>query len=133
GLFDPPDPCDCYQRSSSVVPQQSLALINSRLVLDQSRLLARGLVEELSADGIFSDGEFIQALFEQVLSRQAGGEEVIACLEFLEKQKVLFRAADLAAEITPEGRVAPSADPAMRARESLVRALFSHNDFITIH
>ena len=133
GLFDPPDPCDCYQRSSSVVPQQSLALVNSRLVLDQSRLLARGLVEELSADGIFSEEDFIQALFEQVLSRQPVGEETSVCRAFLEKQAVLFNAADLAADVTPEGRVAPSADPAMRARESLVRALFSHNDFITIH
>ena len=133
GLFDPPDPCDCYQRSSSVVPQQSLALINSRLVLDQSRLLARSLVEELAADGGFSEEKFIEALFEQVLSRQSAGEEVDVCLEFLEKQKILFSAANLAAETTPEGHVAPSADPAMRARESLVRALFSHNDFITIH
>jgi len=133
GLFDPPDPCDCYQRSSSVVPQQSLALVNSRLVLDQSRLLARGLVEELSADGKFSEEMFIQALFEQVLSRQATGEEKSVCRAFLEKQEVLFNAADLASDKTPEGRVAPSADPAQRARESLVRALFSHNDFITIH
>ena len=41
--------------------------------------------------------------------------------------------ADLAGDVTPEGGVAPSKAPAMRARESLVRALFSHNDFITIH
>ena len=68
-----------------------------------------------------------------MLSRQATEEETSVCLAFLEKQEVLFNAADLASDKTPEGRVAPSADPAQRARESLVRALFSHNDFITIH
>ncbi|MFP6650394.1 MAG: DUF1553 domain-containing protein [Pirellulaceae bacterium] len=133
GLFDPPDPCDCYQRSSSVVPQQSLALVNSRLVLDQSRRLARQLVEEVFSGGMPAEKVFIQAAFEQVLSRRPASNEMEVCRAFLEKQAVLFREADLAGEITPEGHVAPSKDPAMRARESLVRALFSHNDFITIH
>src|SRR5262249_52612969 len=30
-LFDAPNPCDCYQRTSWVLPQQALALINSEL------------------------------------------------------------------------------------------------------
>jgi mono/diheme cytochrome c family protein len=134
GLFDPPDPCDCYRRSSSVLPQQSLAMVNSRLVLDQGRLLARRLAEEIAPGGIpVDDLRFVQAAFEQVLSRRPRQAETAACLSFLEKQALLFSKDDLATDVTPEGRVAPSKDPAMRARESLVRALFSHNDFITIH
>ena len=133
-LFDPPDPSDCYQRSSSVIPQQSLALVNSRLVLDQGRLLARRLVEEMSAGANAVDERlFVQAAFEQVLSRGPREVEITACLSFLEEQVLLFSEADLAADTTPEGRVAASKDPGMRAKESLVRALFSHNDFITIH
>ena len=128
-LFDPPDPCDCYQRSSSVVPQQSLALVNSRLVLDQSRLLTRQLVEEVSSDPEL----FVQAAFEQVLSRLPRDHELTLCQAYLEKQEELLMRADLADEVTPEGRVPPSKDPATRAKESLIRVLFNHNDFITIH
>jgi mono/diheme cytochrome c family protein len=134
GLFDPPDPCDCYRRSGSVVPQQSLALVNSRMVLDQGRLLARRLEKELSVEGEpLEAARFIRAAFEQVLSRGPRPSETAACLAFLEKQSVLFSQADLSTDVTPEGGVAPSKDPAARARESLVRTLFSHNDFITIH
>ena len=28
-FFDPPDPCDCYRRSDSLIPQQALVLTNS--------------------------------------------------------------------------------------------------------
>ena len=39
------------------------------------------------------------------------------------------------AELTVDPKlvpIAPSTDPARRARESLVQALFSHTDFLTI-
>src|SRR5207248_1943109 len=42
-LFDAPDPCDCYRRSETLVPQQALVLTNSPLILNESRLLARKL------------------------------------------------------------------------------------------
>ena len=114
--------------------EQSLALVNSRLVLDQGRLLARRLVEEMAAGAVAVDDRlFVQAAFEQVLSRGPREAEINACLSFLEEQVLLFSEADLTADTTPEGRVAASKDPGMRAKESLVRALFSHNDFITIH
>jgi len=40
-LFDAPDPTDCYRRDESIVPQQALALANSKLSYTQARLLAR--------------------------------------------------------------------------------------------
>jgi hypothetical protein len=124
-LFDAPDPCECYQRTESLVPQQALALTNSRLAVDQGRLLARTLSAEVG-----SDTEFVVAAFEQVLTRRPTAQEQGLCLDFLHKQAELFRKAGKAP--TVPGAPAPSPDPTLRARESLVRSLFSHNDFITI-
>jgi hypothetical protein len=123
-LFDAPDPCECYRRSESIVPQQALALTNSRLLLDLSRLLAR----QLPGGGA---DDFIVAAFEQVLTRRPTAQEQAACREFLGRQVELFRSTRTP-PASSEGGVAPSPDPEMRARESLVRALFSHADFVTL-
>jgi hypothetical protein len=125
-LFDAPDPCDCYRRGESIVPQQALALTNSRLLLDASRLLARKLSQQAE-----EEPAFITAAFEQVLSRRPTVQEQAVCAEFLHKQCELFRAAKPQAT-KGEGNVTPSPDPEQRAREGLVRALFSHDDFVTI-
>jgi hypothetical protein len=115
-MFDAPDPCDCYRRSESLVPQQALALTNSALIAEQSKAVAT----KLGSAG--SDDAFIVAAFEQVLSRPPTGEETKTCQEFLTKQVALYRAAG----------AKPVSDPQLRARTSLVRALFNHNDFVTI-
>jgi hypothetical protein len=124
-LFDAPDPCECYKRTESLVPQQALALTNGRLAIDQGRLLARRLSAE-AAEG----PAFVVAAFEQVLTRRPTAREQALCLDFLHKQADLFRKAGRAPSAA--GAVVPSGDPMMRARESLVRSLFSHNDFITL-
>jgi hypothetical protein len=36
------------------------------------------------------------------------------------------------ASAKPQAAVAPSADPAMRARENLIHVLLNHNEFVTI-
>ena len=46
-LFDSPNVLSCYRRSDSVMPQQALALANSSLCLEQARLLAGRLEQEL--------------------------------------------------------------------------------------
>jgi hypothetical protein len=45
---------------------------------------------------------------------------------FSQPEKLTAFRSGLAAEVTPES------DPHLRARESLVHALFNHNDFVTI-
>jgi hypothetical protein len=125
-LFDAPDPCDCYRRSESIVPQQALALTNSRLLLDQSRLLARKLGREMG------EAAFIVAAFEQVLSRSPSAEEQALCRAFLHKQAELYRKARPAELKTSGSGQAPAAEPRLRAREGLLRALFNHNDFLAI-
>src|SRR3954451_8238539 len=39
-LFDAADACDAYRRTTSVVPQQALALVNNALLLELSGTLA---------------------------------------------------------------------------------------------
>ena len=71
------------------------------------------------------------AAFEQLLSRRPTTQELAACLEFLRKQTELLHTAK-PEPAKSEAKVPPSPDPAQRAREGLVRALFSHEDFVTI-
>jgi Protein of unknown function (DUF1553)/Protein of unknown function (DUF1549)/Planctomycete cytochrome C len=122
-LFDAPDACECYRRADSVMPQQALALTNNQLAVTQSRLVARRLSDQLGVAA--SDDAFLAAAFEQVLTRLPSAAELDFCRGFLTKQRELYRQAD------PK-TLAASSDPVMRARESLIRALFSHNDFVTV-
>jgi hypothetical protein len=121
-LFDGASPCECYVRTTSVLPQQALALTNSELTRKQAGLLADKLwtqFETLPAPAC--DGRFIQAAFEQVLSRAPSPQEQALSSVFLRRQEDLVRTGG-----------APVPDPAARAREDLVQALFSHSDFVTI-
>jgi hypothetical protein len=114
-LFDAPDPAECYRRTRSVVPQQALALANSDLAHRTSQLVATQVAAECGD----AEETFIAIAFERVLSRSATPEEKAASLRFLERQR------QLASEQA-------SGDPPREARESLVRALLNHNDFVGI-
>ena len=124
-VFDLADPNSCYRRQESVVPHQSLAIMNSGLALDSARLIAR----ELAA----IDGDFVTMAFETLLSRRPTSAETERCEKFLgqhtkllgEKPTEYFKAGGSA-------QVAPASDPAVRARENLVHVLLLHNDFVTV-
>jgi hypothetical protein len=127
--FDTAAPSECYQRRESVVPQQALALNNSALAITNARLLAKRLSE-----GAKDDGEFVTAAFEQVLTRTPTAAERERCERFLREQaEVVKEPAKLTAfPPGPDTVVAPSAEPAQRARENLVHVLLNHNDFVTV-
>jgi hypothetical protein len=132
-LFDVADVCDCYQRTSSVRPQQALALANSDLPLVHSRALAGKLWKESAAisNVATAEGDFVRSAFEQVLSRAPTDDELQASLDYLEQQTRALSAANL--ENRPNGvSLPPTTDPAQRARETLIHVLFNHNDFVTI-
>jgi hypothetical protein len=127
-LFDAPDACDAYRRTTSVVPQQALALVNNALLLDLSRELADRLWSESGAAGERDRIEaFLVAAFEQVLTRRPSPRERELSEAFLTRQAALL---GRASGRPGEGN---DADPEARARRDLVLALFSHNDFITVH
>jgi hypothetical protein len=115
-MFDDADIQQCYRRSESIVPQQALAMANSKLSLSMSRRLAKRLGEEL---GQVDDAAFVVAAYQTILAVAPDVREKSACLEMLSKTKQLLR-----------NRRHPQ--PELRARQNLVHALVNHNDFVTI-
>ena len=135
-MFDSANPCDCYRRTESIVPQQALAMSNSSLALTLGRQLATRLPASITKDnGNVQETEFIVVAFESILSRTPTLAEQKMCEEFLSKQRTIFsKAKTNSLKAQPAKGVTPaSSEPAPRARESLVRVLLNHNDFITIH
>ncbi|MBI1325102.1 DUF1553 domain-containing protein [bacterium] len=127
--FDAPDACDAYRRTRSVVPQQALALVNSKLVQEQSKILAEKLWNETAAiesEAARSD-RFIEAAFAQCLSRQPTPAERTTLAAFLSTEPA-------SSKPTAETGSAPATPgPAAAARrQSLIRILFNHDDFLTI-
>ncbi|MCH2203403.1 MAG: PSD1 and planctomycete cytochrome C domain-containing protein [Fuerstiella sp.] len=135
-LFDAADPCDAYQRKTSIRPQQALAMANSDLCIREGRLLARRLTKQFNDQfAVTEDGTtFINLAWEQVLNRLPKPEEVEACVAFLSGQTQLYSTADAdELQAAPEDEAVPaSVDPMLRARESFLQALFNHHDFVTI-
>lgn len=121
--FDVANPNGCYRRKESVVPVQSLAMMNSGLTQDSARTIAEQLRDE---------ADFVVAAFETVLNRPPTANEAKRCRAFLVEHPQQL--ADSAEPFPPggSGTRKPSADPQQRARENLVHVLFLHNDFVTI-
>ena len=106
--------------------------MNSQFAIKQSRLAARQIVASLKDD--VSDKQFVAAAYETVLSRRPSPAEQALCLEFLERQRTVYSQQTVATSPKAAANSVPAAkDPLLRSRESLVRTLFSHHDFITIH
>lgn len=121
-IFDGADPNECYRRQESVVPQQALALANSRLLFEQARLIARLCATESSED-------FVKNAFHRVLVRPPNVGERRASLAFLEDA---VPSADLPLTEEKEPLIAAATEPAARRREQFVQVLLNHTDFITI-
>ncbi|MGV3756352.1 MAG: PSD1 and planctomycete cytochrome C domain-containing protein [Verrucomicrobiota bacterium] len=114
--FDNANVFDCYRRSESVLPQQALALANSKL----SVVAAGKLAEKLAtANSAATDDDFIQLAYETILAVEPGKAELEVCAETLMQLRSLAE---------KHGHK----DPVARARAGLVHALFNHNDFITV-
>ena len=156
--FDVANPNECYRRQESVVPHQALAMLNSALTIDQSRLLARRLSASLTESALRANADqaadaelpvgadppagiagtqpdaFITVAWETVLGRQPTPPEREACLTFLAANAEVVRDGDAATfpEAGAASRVPPAEEPRQRARENLIHVLLSHNDFVTI-
>lgn len=131
-LFDGPNVCDCYRRTTSLVPQQALALSNSEFVLQNSRWLTQQL---LSDRNLSTDRDFVEAAFLQILTRHPAEREIVAALGFLDRQHELFQNDKAMIDIKMDQvqwPAIPSQDPSVRAKESLVHVLLNHNDFVTL-
>jgi hypothetical protein len=126
-VFDAAAVSECYQRKSSIMPQQALAMINSELTITQARHLVRKGIGTLPEN----PATFVEAIFEHILSRPATDEELTTCVQFLTDCASRPTTVEVAAK--PEDLSKPSADPATRAREQLVHVLMNHHEFVSIY
>lgn len=120
-MFDAADPSECYRREESIVPQQSLALANSRLSFEQSRVVADQLAKIAKGDD-----EFITTAFVHVLTRPPTPAEHDLCLHYLQGRRAV------AEHVRSEGGQSGPAQPVKRPREALIHVLLNHTDFVTI-
>ena len=81
-LFDNANVLECYRRTESIVPQQALALWNSRLALAMC-----GKINDLlhSRLGDVDDTRFTVAAFEMVLATTPNKDELDVCLSSLKE------------------------------------------------
>ncbi|HEY1170689.1 MAG TPA: DUF1553 domain-containing protein [Verrucomicrobiae bacterium] len=114
--FDNANVQECYRRSESVLPQQALALANSKLSMMSAGKLAERLIKDNSA---ITDDVFIRTAYETILALEPDKGEMEVCAETLMQLRSLAE---------KQGHK----DPMARARAGLVHALFNHNDFITV-
>ncbi len=134
-LFDAADALECYRRSQSIIPQQALALTNSDFVHQRSADIVAAWTSANAAkhsdrEVTIADSVFIENMFERILNRRPAESEMARCLRFLDDQQNASEAAGQSA-----GGSAGEPDQLLarqRARESLVRVLLNHNDFIAI-
>ncbi|MGC1273284.1 MAG: DUF1553 domain-containing protein [Planctomycetaceae bacterium] len=128
--FDGANPVECYRRAETVVPQQALAEMNSRLSREQSRLVAA----RLSAQDTESLETLIGLAFEKVLCRPPTSEERAACVAFVaeQEQRLSAPATLLKIEAGPDVSVPAPTAPRERAVADLIHVLMNHHDFVTI-
>jgi hypothetical protein len=111
--FDDAAVKECYRRDESIVPQQALALTNSRLVHDASRKIA----DRLSQPQV-DDATFVHQAFAFLLGIEANESEIAAGTKALQAWRKLSPAS--------------AGDATGAARTNLVWALLNHNDFVTL-
>jgi hypothetical protein len=115
-MFNDADHLQCYRRSESIVPQQALALSNSKLAIEMARLIAEGISQGSPKD----DREaFIEQTFTTLLGRLPDEDEKKECNTFF----------DELSDLLSNGKTASSNG---RVRARFVHALLNHNDFISI-
>ena len=108
-LFDGPDASDCYRRTRTVIPQQSLALTNSPLVHELSPLIAQQIEARLAVETLAESDRFVDAAYRTILGRSPTVQEMELCRDYLS-----------------------DTTQTQSLRASLVRVLLNHSDFITI-
>src|SRR5262249_31845841 len=106
-IFDGSSPIECYERGASVVPQQALALVNSKLSADMAEAVARKRSEAARPQ---SSDYFVRMAFETVLGRAPRGGELLESANFLHSQMELL---DNPAKLTP-WRPVSTADTAVK-------------------
>src|SRR5205814_174952 len=106
-VFDNANVLECYRRSESIVPQQALALWNSKLAQASAAKINDALQAKLKDA---NDARFVTLAFETVLGTSPTKYELTTCLEAI-------------TELRAELKVVPIAEQTKRVRLQVVQAL----------
>ena len=134
-LFDGASVNECYRRSESVVPQQALALANSDVSLNESRLLAKQAErarQQRRQSRSRRSCDSRSSRFSAAIRRPPNCKNAET---FLESQAELLRRPEQTHAVHRRRRkrlCRRRPIPVQRARENLTLVLFNHNDFVTI-
>jgi mono/diheme cytochrome c family protein len=117
-VFDGPSVTECYERKQSILPQQALAMANSKLALREARTLAASIYEALpEKNHVFTA---IRNAFIATLTREPTTDEMTECVRFMASEQ-------------PVAGATPGASPTLLRRlENLVAVLINHHEFVTI-
>lgn len=119
-VFDFPEiVINCTRRVNSTTPLQSLALINSKFMMEQARYFALRVLELTGAQS--PAAKHVEMAFVLAFGRDPSAEEAQYCLEHLRAQTLLYLSLSLSAE-----------EAAQRALSSLCLMLFASNEFLYI-
>ena len=118
---------NCERRSSSTVAPQSLMLMNSDFVLDQSLRLAQRLSRDAGDDRV----QQVTRAWQLAFNRAPTGPELTGALSFLTRQVDQL---NLVVEQKDEkkSKAAAKPAPALQALANLCQALLSANEFLYV-
>jgi mono/diheme cytochrome c family protein len=120
-------------RDTTTVAPQALFMMNSRLMLDESRALAQRLLDDAALDGAALDGAALDdagrvaTVYLRCYARPPSAAEQARALAFVDR----YRQA-AAGEPLPEGGTLEAGELNVRAWQALCRVLLSANEFIYI-
>ena len=127
--FDEPNPQEtCGRRFRSVIPSQSLILMNDALVLDWARALAGRVLN----DSGLSLGQQVDRAYRLALSRPPAAAEREAVLDFLDRQSALLAEGLARNEKPPVPEALPAGMEPARAAAfvDFCHALINSNEFL---
>jgi mono/diheme cytochrome c family protein len=116
-MFDEALVKECYRREQSVVPQQALALTNSRLVLEAAPSIAECFELHMKTVGIpvEDDEKFVVLAFAAILGVEVSDDEMAACRKAL-----------------GHWNSSSASSSSTSARSNLIWVLLNHNDFLSL-
>lgn len=119
-VFDFPEiVINCTRRVNSTTPLQSLALVNSKFMMEQARYFALRVRESAGAQS--PAAKQVEVAFLLAFGREPSAGETTFCLEHLRAQTGLYLSLNLSAD-----------EAAQRALSSLCLMLFASNEFLYI-
>jgi hypothetical protein len=127
-MFDEALVNECYRRDQSIVPQQALALSNSRVVLENAGQIAKRLSDRSLGK---SSESFVRLAFATILGLEPKEEELRVCLEALTKWNL---PTDTPSRLEEKGSAGTTelGEREIAARSELVWVLLNHHHFVSL-